>query len=783
MPISNSGWEQYKADVLAHLDFGKFYADVDGLKPSGDNCVAGRCPFHEDSKPSLGVNLTTGAWECFAGCGSGGAIDYHMRRTGLKFKEALLDLGDSLGLERPTGPQRDDRAMTYPYRDRQGSLLYEAVRKPGKRFAQRRPDGKGGWAWNLKGVEKVLYSLPDLVARTGETVYVVEGEKDADRLMTLGLLATTNAGGAGKWQASYSEELAGRDVVILPDNDTPGRDHAQKVAQSLAGVVASIKVVALDGLPDKGDVSDWLDGGHTADELVALVAQAPAYEPGAADLTAAGDIRPAIETHDRPLREILDQAQAAVLAANDPPQVFNSAGCLARLRDFGQGPQIEILDERAATSLLARAADWVKTRGSGSIHVKPPKEAAADIVVNPHPDLPQLDAVIATPVFDRDWRLLTTPGYHPEARLWLHVQPGATWPGIPTYPAPEDVQDALSLILDDLLVDFPFTSDSDKAHAVAALLLPFARRMFDGPTPIHLIEASTPGSGKSLLAELIAMIALGHSAGSTTLTANEEEVRKKLTAILSRGAAVITIDNLQGGLWSAQVASAITAEGWEDRLLGKTQMVSFPNRALWLVSGNNPRLSMEVARRCVRIRLDTGQEQPWKRSGFKHDPIRNWTRQNRPALVQAVLTLIQHWIASGGPHASQTLGSFESWARVIGGMVEHLGLPGFLGDADEFYEAADPETGQWRAFVDAWWHKFRDAPVGAKDLQQLAHDQDLVGFAYAAPSDHAQRVRFGRALMGLRDRRFGDLRVMVRKDSHSKVQMFSIVSLNKELFS
>ncbi len=101
---------------------------------------------------------------------------------------------------------------------------------------------------------------------------------------------------------------------------------------------------------------------------------------------------------------------------------------------------------------------------------------------------------------------------------------------------------------------------------------------------------------------------LGISPGVTTLTNNEEETRKKLTAILGRGTPVITIDNKEGGLASSQVAAAITSEFWEDRLLGKTQMVRYPNQALWLVSGNNPNLSMEIARRCVRIRLDTGDE-------------------------------------------------------------------------------------------------------------------------------------------------------------------------------
>ncbi|QBR40564.1 hypothetical protein EHF36_07935 [Kerstersia gyiorum] len=113
--------------------------------------------------------------------------------------------------------------------------------------------------------------MPELLASSpDETVYIVEGEKDADRLASLHLVATCNSGGAGKWSEKYSQHLKGRNVIILPDNDEPGREHAALVAKSLTGVAASITVLALPGLPEKGDVSDWLDAGHTVAELMDL---------------------------------------------------------------------------------------------------------------------------------------------------------------------------------------------------------------------------------------------------------------------------------------------------------------------------------------------------------------------------------------------------------------------------------------------------------------------------------------------------------------------------------
>ncbi|HYH85832.1 MAG TPA: AAA family ATPase [Pyrinomonadaceae bacterium] len=162
----------------------------------------------------------------------------------------------------------------YDYRDEHGVLLYQALRYEPKGFSQRRPNGDG-WVHKLDGVRRVPYRLPELLAADPEQlVFIVEGEKDADRLAALGLVATTKAGGAGKWRGEYSEHLRGRNVVIPPDNDGPGRKHAKQVAKSLRGIASSVRIVELPNLPLKGDVSDWLDAGHSPDELRALAESA-----------------------------------------------------------------------------------------------------------------------------------------------------------------------------------------------------------------------------------------------------------------------------------------------------------------------------------------------------------------------------------------------------------------------------------------------------------------------------------------------------------------------------
>lgn len=179
-------------------------------------------------------------------------------------------------------PRDDDHQpqATYDYRDETGRLLYQVVRLPRHRFYQRHPNGVGAWVNNLQGVRRVLYRLPELVTvDRDELVFVTEGEKDADTVIKLGLTATTNAGGAGKWLVEYNEVLRGRQVVLLPDNDDVGKRHMREVARGLKDGAASIVILDLPGLGPKEDVSDWVDRGGTREQLYELAITAPLPQP------------------------------------------------------------------------------------------------------------------------------------------------------------------------------------------------------------------------------------------------------------------------------------------------------------------------------------------------------------------------------------------------------------------------------------------------------------------------------------------------------------------------
>lgn len=230
------------------------------------------CPCHTDGAKTGRRSLRTQQKDgkillyCFAGC------------TPENIVGALgLSMSDLFTEDKPKASGRQIAAV-YDYPDEAGRLVYQVVKYQPKDFRVRRPDGAGGWTWNLKNIDPLPYRLPDLKAAlaAGKAVFVAEGEKDVDNLASLGLTATCNHGGAGKWREHHSKYFpAGASVVILPDNDQPGRDHAEQVKAQLAARGCNVKVLNLPGLTDKGDVSDWITTGGTREALIKLVLAPP----------------------------------------------------------------------------------------------------------------------------------------------------------------------------------------------------------------------------------------------------------------------------------------------------------------------------------------------------------------------------------------------------------------------------------------------------------------------------------------------------------------------------
>jgi putative DNA primase/helicase len=258
-----------------------YYANrVPNLRKVGAE-LRGPCPVHQGKRDSFAVDPVTGQSFCHSQCARGwDIVGLERELKGTAFADAQEAIFQIVG-RNTTGPARPSSrriADKYDYTDERGVLLYQVVRAEPKTFWQQRPDGKGGWARSIKGVRLVLYRLPRLVQRISDTVFVCEGERDVHSLESLGLLATCNPMGAGKWVDAYADSLRGRQVVIIPDSDPPtdekgkphfrGQKHAGAVAASLLRQGCEVRILEL---PRGKDASDWLALGGTLEELHLLI--------------------------------------------------------------------------------------------------------------------------------------------------------------------------------------------------------------------------------------------------------------------------------------------------------------------------------------------------------------------------------------------------------------------------------------------------------------------------------------------------------------------------------
>ena len=246
-----------------------------GLKKTPKGWEA-RCPNHEDRKPSLSVSEGRDqpvVLFCQAGC---------------QTRDVIAKLG--ISPSRPRGQRDSDGKFVaiYDYRDEHGELLYQVCRTADKKFLQRRPNPSGeGYVWQIGDVRRVLYRLPrilDAVAQCRE-IYVCEGEKDVHTLEQQDLVATCNAGGAGKWRSEYTDVFRDAVVTIIADKDKPGQAHARQVRDALLPVAASVTIAEATGGPELKDATDHFRAGHTLDELrVTFTSAAPAKPIAATEL-------------------------------------------------------------------------------------------------------------------------------------------------------------------------------------------------------------------------------------------------------------------------------------------------------------------------------------------------------------------------------------------------------------------------------------------------------------------------------------------------------------------
>jgi hypothetical protein len=675
------------------------------------------CPAHDDHHPSL--TITPHDDKVLLYCHAGCSVKAITGALGMQMKDLFL----SPRGQRANGHKR--LVKVYDYYDAHGALVHQTVRYDPKDFRQRRPDPTrpGEYIWNLKGIEPVLYNLPDVLEakEAGEVIHLVEGEKDANTLIALGFVATTAPMGAKYWRESYTNTLSGADVVLWPDNDEAGRASVIKVGKALAIKTKLLRVVAVPA-PYK-DVTDWVHAGATRAELDALVqAQAP-FENDSQHRHAAPQGAPGQPLAPKPdiyigpdIERVVNEAQAALLAFSDTPIVYQRARALCVISRGGNPPKWlhrpqdtpVIIDASAAHlwELAGRAAHWWKhdkrgRRGEEWEEALPPKWAIDALQDRKHWPFPPLEGIVCSPTLRPDGSLLNVPGYDPDTGLYLDLN-GTQYPTIPARPTLDDARTALGH-LQEPLRDFPFAEPWHFSATLAAILSLVCRFAIQGNVPLFAIRANTRGSGKSLLADVVSIIGTGRGAPRWPQVTEDEEERKRLLTVALAGYTVIHIDNVTKPLGSPALDLALTAPSFSDRILGKHDSREAPLSMVWLASGNNMQFKGDTARRIVPIDLDPKMEKPEERTGFTHSPLIPWVQQERPRLTVAALTILKAYFAAGHPSQGLTpMGSFEQWSDLIRQALIWAGEDDPNEGRKDIEAESDPEYERLATLLDAW---------------------------------------------------------------------------------
>jgi len=779
------------------------------------------CVFHEDKDASLSINIKTGMFHCFGCGESGSIFDFFMKHHAVDFKTALKELAAEAGVELSQSPHKkltlpekfqisaetDFPVIARDYLHSRGiidrtvdnlldmglmgfnprayagknekdvSVYVPAITFPMTEFTPKWEKKEITGIQNIffesvtvfeKGKAKKMTKRHEFGSKPSNAFFMlgdmVNSEYQVITESVINLISawqTCNASGCAIFSTSHIGKLKNVSLpepLLFFDHDNAGK----KATGDALNVLTSARTVKwTDEYPNKYDVNDFLKDNRP-EGIVTLISEADEIEakhPGTAEKLSPE--LPTIIVNEKQLRDFEGELWGAIVKWNDPPKIYEHSRGIVEVGVNKNNKMIEIKDVSVAgvRSILGEAANWVEIRysqnyGSYQVSVLTPKVAAESVCAKNNPPIPYLKKIIYSPFFSKEGILSIKKGYQPETECFLSLDTKIN--RIPERPSKSDIDTAKEWI-DEILWDFPFIDQSEKANAIAFFLVQYIRNMIDGQTPLHMFEASTPGTGKSFLVEMLSYPFLNSPIPAKNEITDNVELRKQITTSLMSDTPIIFFDNLNFQIDSGIIASAATNPMWNDRLLGINREVNLLVRCLWALSANNPQMSKENLRRTVRIRQDARMEYPELRDTrkFRHPDLRGWVKTNRGHLIWAALVLCQNWIAQKSPLAKNPpiMGSFEAWVETLAGIMECAGIEGFLANAQSFREDADEESSALRAFISSWWTEFKSNEVTTKELFPLV-DREGIPLKLTAKSDRGIQIQFGNLVKKLKDRRF-----------------------------
>lgn len=589
-------------------------------------------------------------------------------------------------------------------------------------------------------------------------LWITEGAKKADSAIVRGLTCIDLAG-VWNWRGRNKHggitELADwenvalkhRTIYIAFDSDVMQKREVLTALKRLAQFLLrrgarSVLPVIIPGGKNKVGLDDFFVAGGQVTDLRDCI-----------DHELLDAVK--ITFNGRGLSDVVSDALSAIEGLNDPPFLFVRGGQLSRVDEDERGIfRVAPLSAISARNVLADAAQWVRSTEKADIKSFPPKEIAESVVhLGSWPGIPPLISLASAPVLSRCGQISTGHGYDAHSKYFITSR--ESWPVWEC-----SASAAAEYIFEEVLCDFPFAKEADRAHALALMLLPIVRPAISGPTPLHMIDAPVQGTGKSLLAEVCLMPTVGNVISPTAATQEEEEWRKRIITSLMSGRPYIFIDNLVGKIRSASLAGAITATEWSDRLLGGMTEVTLPVRCTWVATGNNCQLDEDIVRRTLWIRLDAETERPEERQDFRHEDIRGFVRENRAKIVSALVGMVGAWLTAGKPgYRESKLGSFEGWSNTIGGVLSVAGVSGFLANIKELRESANPLDASWTAFYKRWLLFYGGQSVKAGSVLSEFVSDEMLAAMVGEKSETSQKVRLGHILKRQIGIVYGGLRI------------------------
>lgn len=418
------------------------------------------------------------------------------------------------------------------------------------------------------------------------------------------------------------------------------------------------------------------------------------------------------------------------------------------------------------------------------VSTTPPHEIALTISqLGEYEKVPPLKSIVTTPFLRPDGSICNISGY--DNITGYFYEPSITFPSVPDNPTLEQCQAAFGLC-EDIFIDFPFETKEQSAIPIAIILSHFARSLI-GNMPLFLIDACSPGSGKTLTVDLISSIICGQTAPKLSYPTGKEsgaELEKILSSIAMDSPVLACFDNIALGahVGGPALDKVITCNGYTQfRILGKTELKGIPWNTILVMTGNNASsfIRDDTRRRVMTCRLVPNVERPETRSGFKYPDILAHVKENRPQLVAAALTILRYWFLNKSEKQKCVWGSFESWARVIPEAIELAGGPNIMNTLSKEEDTMSEEI---LSAVDVYKMLYREFPNGAtsgeifntKHLNVTEPLENVLGRGYSSKS-------IGRYLKAKKDRIFSGMRLRLANKGHRKVRYWvESVDVRKE---